>query len=86
MHMADIKITPEMQAIIDAQVAATLAARASGRVSFKVTEKGGVSAYGLGRFPVTLYGSQWAVLLSNVEPLKAFLKANADKLATKPAK
>jgi hypothetical protein len=84
----DPKITPEIQAIIDAQVAQALAAKqAEGRrVSLKVTEKGGVSLYGVGRFPVTLYGSQWDVVLSNVPAIAAFLKENRSKLATKPTK
>jgi hypothetical protein len=50
---------------------------------FKVTDKGGVSVYGLGRFPVTLYKSQWEALFEKVDALKAFLEANSDKLAVK---
>lgn len=52
-------------------------------ISFKVTEKGGVSAYGLGRFPVTLYLSQWERLAKAMPDLEAFLVENASKLATK---
>lgn len=56
---------------------------AAGKVTLKVTEKGGVSLYGMGRFPVTLYASQWDKLLANVDTIKAFLEANRSKLATK---
>jgi ribosome-interacting GTPase 1 len=46
----------------------------SGSMEFKVSEKGGVSVYGLGRFPVTLYYEQWTRLLAAVPELKAFLE------------
>lgn len=54
-------------------------------LSFKVSEKGAVSVYGLGRFPVTLYGEQWDRLLSeeNLPLLRAFLTANRAKLSVK---
>ena len=48
----------------------------SGAVEFRVSEKGGVSVYGLGRFPVTLYYEQWIRLLEAVPQLKAFLEEN----------
>jgi len=54
-----------------------------GSVSFKVSEKGAVFVYGLGRFPVTLYLELWTKLLSNVDELKAFIEANESKLKTK---
>jgi hypothetical protein len=57
----------------------------SGRMDFKVSEKGGVSVYGLGRFPVTLYYEQWQRLLGAAEDLKTFLEANKDKLKLKTA-
>ena len=53
------------------------------RITMKVTEKGGMSLYGLGRFPVTLYKSQWDALLANADAIRAFLSANASLLATK---
>ena len=55
-------------------------------VSFKVGDKGGVSVYGLGRFPVTLYRSQWAKLFDQSDAIKAFMEANAHLLAEKPVK
>jgi hypothetical protein len=55
----------------------------SGTMSFKVTDKGGVSAYGLGRFPVTLYYEQWTKLLDRTQDLCEFLEANKEKLKLK---
>lgn len=52
-------------------------------VSLKVSEKGGVSVYGLGRFPVTLYKEQWAKLLDMADELRAFMKENDSKLKAK---
>lgn len=52
-------------------------------LDFKVSEKGGVSVYGLGRFPVTLYYEQWVRLLDSAEALREFLEANKDKLKLK---
>src|SRR5689334_9415602 len=50
--------------------------RRSGSLEFRVGEKGGVSVYGLGRFPVTLYYEQWTRLLEAVPQLRAFLEEN----------
>jgi hypothetical protein len=50
--------------------------RRSGNLEFRVGEKGGVSVYGLGRFPVTLYYEQWIRLLDAVPQLRAFLDEN----------
>lgn len=69
-----------------AELAALKARAAAGsKISYKVSEKGACSVYGLGRFPVTLYRGQWERLLSpdNVEGLKQFLTAHAADLATK---
>jgi hypothetical protein len=51
--------------------------------SLKVSEKGGVSIYGLGRFPVTLYKEQWAKLLDMADEIRAFIKDNESKLKAK---
>lgn len=56
---------------------------ASKGLSMKVSEKGGLSVYGLGRFPVTLYKEQWTKLLEMAEDIKSFIRANEDKLKTK---
>lgn len=57
-------------------------------LSFKVSEKGAVSVYGMGRFPITLYGEQWDRLLDDnqVKALKAFVEANRSKLSKKADK
>jgi hypothetical protein len=52
-------------------------------VSLKVSEKGGVSVYGLGRFPVTLYKEQWTRLLDMAQEIRAFIKENDARLKTK---
>lgn len=51
----------------------------------KVSEKGALSVYGLGRFPVTLYAGQWERLFAAAPQLQAFIKTNRALLATKPA-
>jgi hypothetical protein len=53
------------------------------RVSFKVSDKGALSIYGMGRFPVTLYKSQWETLLGMADDIKAFITANEKSLAVK---
>ena len=55
----------------------------SGDLIFKVGEKGGVSVYGLGRFPVTLYYEQWNRLLGAAGDIKQFLEDNKPKLKLK---
>jgi len=57
--------------------------RRTGDLEFKVGEKGGVSVYGLGRFPVTLYYEQWVRMLDASEDLRAFVENNKDKLKLK---
>ena len=52
-------------------------------ISLKVSEKGGLSVYGLGRFPVTLYKEQWNKLLDMAEDIRSFLKANDARLKSK---
>lgn len=55
------------------------------KITCKVSEKGGLSVYGLGRFPVTLYRTQWERLLApdTVKQINEFIKANASLLTTK---
>src|SRR5271163_1506901 len=57
----------------------------SGALEFRVGEKGGVSVYGLGRFPVTLYYEQWDRLLKVADDLRAFLEENKSRLKLKNA-
>jgi hypothetical protein len=58
--------------------------RRKGSLEFRVGEKGGVSVYGLGRFPVTLYYEQWIRLLDTADSLRAFLEENKPRLKLKP--
>jgi hypothetical protein len=51
--------------------------------SLKVSEKGGVSVYGLGRFPVTLYKEQWEKLLAMADDIRAFIKEHDAELKAK---
>ena len=75
----------------DAEIAALRAELAQAKaatvrkISYKVSEKGAVSVYGLGRFPVTLYRSQWEALDAPeaVEARRQFIAANADRLTTR---
>jgi len=62
---------------------AALKSRSQRAVSMKVSEKGGVSVYGLGRFPVTLYKEQWARLLDLADDIRAFIRENESRLKTK---
>lgn len=57
-----------------------------GKLSMKVSEKGALSVYGMGRFPVTLYKEQWLRLLGMAEEIKAFIEANQESLKSKDAK
>jgi hypothetical protein len=57
--------------------------RRPGQLRLKVSEKGGLSVYGLGRFPVTLYKEQWIRLLDQADEIKSFLKDNDQLLKAK---
>jgi hypothetical protein len=59
--------------------------RKKGSLEFRVGEKGGVSVYGLGRFPVTLYYEQWIRLLGAADALREFLEENKSRLKMKNA-
>ena len=60
-----------------------LKARTSKGISLKVSEKGGVSLYGLGRFPITLYKEQWLKVLDMADDIRRFIDENAARLKTK---
>jgi hypothetical protein len=62
---------------------ARLKTSSSGSLRLKVSEKGGVSVYGLGKFPVTLYKEQWLKLLDIAEEIRAFMKENEASLKVK---
>ena len=74
-------LTPEQMAARIAELEGRLAK--GGTISFKVSEKGAVSVYGLGRFLVTLYLEQWDALLSDAAELRVFIEANKSRLKTK---
>ena len=60
-----------------------LKAKTTSATSIRVSEKGGVSVYGLGRFPVTLYKEQWLKLLDMTEAIRRFIAENEANLKTK---
>jgi len=60
-----------------------LKARAARPTTIRVSEKGAVSVYGLGRFPVTLYKEQWLKLLAMVEEIQRFIAEHESELKTK---
>ena len=73
---------------LKAQLAAAqekLKTRERRAIDFKVSEKGAVSVYGLGRFPVTLYYEQWIRLLDQADQLREFLEENKPNLKLKNA-
>jgi hypothetical protein len=65
---------------------AALKNRSTKGVSMKVSEKGGLSVYGLGRFPITLYKEQWSRLLDMSDDIRAFLRDNDATLKGKPGR
>jgi len=72
----------DLQAKI-AELEAALSAKKQRTMSFKVGEKGALSIYGLQRFPFTFYRQQIETILDNADTIRAFIKANSDKLTTK---
>ena len=66
-----------------AELEAQAGSKKKGNLEFRVGEKGGVSVYGLGRFPVTLYYEQWIRLLDVSENLRSFLEENKSRLKLK---
>ena len=55
-----------------------------GQLAMRVSEKGGVSVYGLGRFPVTLYKEQWLKLLAMADEIRTFIREHDTQLKTRP--
>ena len=68
-----------------AQLEKQVESKKTGKLEFRVSEKGGVSVYGLGRFPVTLYYEQWVRLLDSADTLRAFVEENKSRLKLKSA-
>jgi hypothetical protein len=80
--VADEDVQKELERL-RAENEALKATRRPGALSFRVSDKGAVSVYGLGRFPVTLYQEQWDRLLAAVEELRVFIDANRSQLKKK---
>jgi len=85
MHMIDLaNLSPdELRAMIPTLLAKLEEANKPKAITLKVSEKGALSVYGLGRFPVTLYRSQWERLFNCRQQIAAFISDNAKLLATK---
>ena len=79
------ELTKEELMAENAKLKEQLGSRKKGSLEFRVGEKGGVSVYGLGRFPVTLYYEQWIRLLDVSGDLRKFLEENKSKLKLKTA-
>ena len=80
--LPDLSQLQEQIAALKAELEAAKAAKTS-RVTFKVSEKGCVSMYGLNMRGIHLYASQWLRILDHAEQIKAFIEANRAKLAWK---
>ena len=79
--MADEELKDELERLRKENAA--LKKGAAKGISMKVSEKGGLSVYGMGRFPVTLYKEQWLKLLDLSDEIKAFIAAHDSELKTK---
>lgn len=79
--MSDDELKAELERL--RQENASLKKGAAKGVSMKVSEKGGLSVYGMGRFPVTLYKEQWLKLLDLADEIRAFIAAHDGELKSK---
>jgi hypothetical protein len=79
--MSDDDLKAELERLRNENAA--LKKEASTRMRMKVSEKGALSVYGMGRFPVTLYKEQWLKLLHMSDDIRAFIAANEAQLKTK---
>jgi hypothetical protein len=79
--MSDEKLNTELERLRNENAA--LKKSASSSIRLKVSEKGAVSIYGMGRFPVTLYKEQWLKLLDMSDDIRAFITANEAQLKSK---
>jgi hypothetical protein len=82
--LGDVMTNEELRAEV-ARLENLLKASKTARLSLRVSAKGAVSLYGLGKFPVTLYSTQWERLITFAGDIKAFIEANRDQLAVKGA-
>jgi hypothetical protein len=79
--MSDEEMKAELERLRNENAA--LKKGASSPIRMKVSEKGALSIYGMGRFPVTLYKEQWLKLLGMSDEIRAFIAANEAQLKTK---
>jgi hypothetical protein len=79
--MSDEELKAELERLRNENAA--LKKVGSSAIRMKVSEKGAVSIYGMGRFPVTLYKEQWLKLLDMADEIRAFIAANEAQLKTK---
>jgi len=79
--MADDDLKAELERLRSENAA--LKKGAATGITMKVSEKGAVSIYGMGRFPVTLYKEQWLKLIAMSDDIRAFIAANEGQLKTK---
>jgi hypothetical protein len=79
--MSDDEMKAELERLRSENAALKKGASAGARM--KVSDKGAVSVYGMGRFPVTLYKEQWLRLLDMADEIRAFIAANEEKLKAK---
>ena len=79
--MSDEDLKAELERLRNENAALKKGAAAG--ITMKVSEKGAVSIYGMGRFPVTLYKEQWLKLLGKADEIRAFIAAHEAQLKTK---
>lgn len=79
MNEAELKAELERLRVENAH----LKTKGKGNISLKVSEKGALSLYGMGRFPVTLYKEQWLRILDSAAEIKTFIQVNDSNLKTK---
>jgi hypothetical protein len=80
---ADIELLAELKRLKAENEALRAAKAKAGTLAVRVSAKGAVSVYGLGRFPVTLYQEQWSRLLAHGDEIKGFIKAHSAELKLK---
>jgi hypothetical protein len=79
--MSDLEMQAELERLRAEN--AQLKNRDKGGLTLKVSEKGAVSLYGMGRFPVTLYKEQWLRILGNASEIETFIRENDSRLKSK---
>lgn len=81
--MSEAEMKAELERLRKENEALKAGKAKAGQFSLKVSEKGAVSVYGMGRFPVTLYQEQWLKLLEHGDEIRQFIKDNGDRLKKK---